>query len=287
MKKESHIHLGNLIIIVGTFLAAVLLVTMTEGRIHYWHLFLIPLLIAGVTYNLGGSLATWFLLTGFIVWSMLYNNYPENNIELWMDGVFGLAIAVGLGIYAKRTKQTSYLLEKMSERDGLTGLENYSHFTQRLSEEKNRSDRYKTPFSLILMDIDHFKTINDSYGHEAGNKVLKQFSEIIRSQTREVDLGARYGGDEFAVVLTNADSESALKFANRICDAIDKLRFDFAGSRQTVTVSAGVATYPQNASTESELVVCADQSLYQAKSEGKNRVCVCSASLKHFTPLPI
>jgi len=277
MGKESRIQLGNLLIIVASFLAVVLLIFLTDRKVHYWHLFVIPILLSAVTYNLGGGLATWVCFTAFIIWSKIYLNYPSSVFDLLVDTVLGLSLVVGFGIYAGKIKRQKALLEKLSQKDSLTGLENYSCFVQRLTEERNRSDRYETLFSLIIMDIDYFKKFNDSYGHEAGNEVLKKISETIQSQTRTIDLGARYGGEEFAVILTNADPDSALRFAQRLRESMSKLAFDFGGESRSITISIGVATYPLDAKTETELIVYADQALYQAKAEGRNRVCAYSS----------
>jgi len=274
MKNKSSIQLGNLIIIIASFLAITLLMYFVGAETYHWHLYMIPLLIGIFTYGLGGGLAVWLAFAGYVVWSIAYGKGVVEQSGALVDLILGLCIAVGLGVYEKRVKKTKALLEKLSEKDSLTGLENYGHFSSRLTEEKNRSDRYETPFSLILMDIDDFKKFNDSYGHEAGNEVLKRIADTIQSHTRNVDLGVRYGGEELAVVLTNADAKAALGFAKRLHGAIGEQTFHFAGGKQSISVSMGVSTYPKDANSETELIVYADQALYKAKGEGKNRICV-------------
>lgn len=277
MKKKNNIRLGNLIIITASFLSVVLLIFFESNDPYYWHFFIIPLLIATFTYNLAGGLTVWFLFAGLAVWFMIDHGYPLDGAGAYSDLLIALGIALGLGVYSKKMKKTKALLEKLSERDSLTNLENYSCFINRINEEKKRSDRYETPFSLIMMDIDHFKKFNDTYGHEAGNKVLKKIAATIEDHVRSVDLGARYGGEEFAVVLTNADSDGALKFAERLHNAVRGLLFNFDGKQQSITVSMGVSTYPKDASSTTEFIVNADQALYKAKTRGRNRVCVYSS----------
>lgn len=284
MKNKSSIRLGNLIVIITSFLAIALLMHFSGAETYHWHLFMIPLLIGIFTYGLGGGLAVWLAFAGYVVWLMTYGESAVEYTGEFVDLLLGLGIAVGLGIYAKRAKRTKALLEKLSEKDSLTGLENYGHFSSKLTEEKNRSDRYETPFSLIFMDIDDFKKFNDSYGHEAGNEVLKRIADTIQSHTRNVDLGARYGGEELAVILTNADAKAALGFAKRLHKAIGEQTFHFAGEKQSISVSMGISTYPKDAKSETELIVYADQALYKAKAEGKNRICIYSTP-NNYCPL--
>jgi len=158
--------------------------------------------------------------------------------------------------------------------DWLTGLYNHGYFKKFLDLEIKKSLRQKYPIGLIMLDVDDFKTTNDSHGHSVGNILLQELAQIIRKSVREVDLVARYGGDEFAVVLPYADIQGVYHVAQRIDLAIRTHRFpDLSTDREPqMTVSMGVAWYPQDAVHVDELIHCADMRLYGAKQKGKNRI---------------
>jgi diguanylate cyclase (GGDEF)-like protein len=159
--------------------------------------------------------------------------------------------------------------------DGLTGLYNHLHFQENLANELLKSQRFRYKVSLLMIDIDHFKQINDKYGHPRGDATLRELSQIIKKTVRAYDVPARYGGEEFAVILPHADHDQALRVAERMRRAVMAHPFRGPSARAPlqVTVSIGVASYPANAKTKVELIDRADQALYLAKSEGRNRVC--------------
>jgi two-component system cell cycle response regulator len=160
--------------------------------------------------------------------------------------------------------------------DKLTGLYNHSYFKHFLDFEIKRSLRQKHSLALIMIDIDDFKQYNDTWGHLAGDGILKDFKEVLKQNTREVDLAARYGGEEFAVVLPYADRENAVSVAERIRTAIHDHPFSHeASSPDTrITASMGIAFCPADAGTVEKLIHKADMGLYTAKRAGKNQVCV-------------
>ncbi|MFN3480244.1 MAG: diguanylate cyclase [Thermodesulfovibrionales bacterium] len=162
-------------------------------------------------------------------------------------------------------------IEKMAITDGLTGLYNHRHFQERVSSEFSRLSRLSTSLSLLLIDIDHFKKINDTYGHPAGDEVLRGVAGVIRDTIRSIDIPARYGGEEFAVLLPDTNIDGAIRMAERLRSSILNRRFSFNEKEIAVTVSTGIATSPYDAKTKEELIERADEALYRAKQSGRNR----------------
>jgi diguanylate cyclase (GGDEF)-like protein len=162
-------------------------------------------------------------------------------------------------------------METMAITDALTGLYNRRHFLEKLAGEVLRSRRYGHQFSLVLMDIDHFKRFNDTCGHIVGDTILKEFGSMLTGCARGSDVVARYGGDEFVILLPCTGQANALSAAERIRSAIEKHTFP---RRKRLTVSVGVATFPHNAGDHMELLARADEALYGAKKLGKNRTLV-------------
>jgi len=165
--------------------------------------------------------------------------------------------------------------------DPLTGLHNRRYLFELLGRELLKARRTRTPVAAILVDIDHFKRFNDSFGHEAGDLVLKRVADVIRDHVRGSDIGCRYGGEELAVILPEATREVALERAERIRHGIEALRLEHDGRPlDTVTASFGVAIFPQHAGDAEALLRAADAALYEAKRAGRNRVVVSQAGLE-------
>ena len=165
-------------------------------------------------------------------------------------------------------------LERLSVTDGLTGLANHRALMQRLHEEGIRAKRTARAFCVIMADVDHFKQYNDSFGHPAGDLVLKQVASLLKDSTRTVDCVARYGGEEFAVLLPETEMSGALEVAERIRAKVERAEFP----NRSVTLSIGVAEFPRDAETTSEIIVVADAALYVAKHSGRNQVAQAGAS---------
>ncbi len=167
-------------------------------------------------------------------------------------------------------------LEQLTIMDEMTGLFNFRHFSACLEREHQRAQRIPTPYSIIFIDIDHFKKYNDRNGHPAGDKLLKEFGQILKKTAREVDVVSRYGGEEFAVICPGTESPGAVRAAERIREAIEKNPFEFGEFQPLGKVSAsiGVSTYPGDGADSKTILKAADDALYAAKSLGRNRVCL-------------
>lgn len=165
-------------------------------------------------------------------------------------------------------------LERLLTLDEKTGLHNFREFRRKLRDEWFRAERYGTPLSLVLLDIDDFKKFNDTWGHPAGDRALQEFATLVAGGARVSDTAARYGGEEFAVILPHTDSVMAMRVAERIRAAVEDFVFTVEDTATRITVSAGVATYPGSSGVDTvdTLIRAADQALYEAKGRGKNRV---------------
>ncbi len=165
-------------------------------------------------------------------------------------------------------------LEEMSRADALTGLSNRRHFRETLAAELARSKRFDLPLSLILLDVDHFKQINDRYGHQAGDEALLSVASVLQRMLRRCDHAARYGGEEFAMILPQTGLEGAQAVAERCRRAVGAAGINTPSGVVRLTVSLGIADYPhESADSVDELIRRADEALYRAKDAGRNRVC--------------
>ncbi len=165
-------------------------------------------------------------------------------------------------------------LAKLVRTDTLTGIANYHYFVQALEQEIERTQRSGQPTSLIMLDIDFFKKVNDHWGHEIGNQALIHLARLLQKIVRKLDIPCRYGGEEFAIILPDTNLAACLPVAERIREGIEKSPLDVAGQPLRITVSLGISTYRgEQEITVEKLVQQADQYLYQAKENGRNRVC--------------
>lgn len=165
-------------------------------------------------------------------------------------------------------------LEQLSISDGLTGLFNHRHLQELVHEEFERARRTGEPLSVVMLDLDHFKRVNDLYGHQAGDRVLQELAEILRHTAREIDKLGRYGGEEFLAILPDTDPVAAEIFAERVRDHVARHPFTVGrGEPLRLTVSCGMATYPQPGVYNPKMLVQrADQAMYAAKAAGRNRI---------------
>jgi len=161
---------------------------------------------------------------------------------------------------------------KLTTIDGLTQIYNKRYFLETIEREIARSSRYRRDMSLVMFDIDHFKKINDTYGHLAGDQVLKILATTIKSKIRREDLFARYGGEEFAIILPEIDGHNASQFAEKIRRIVESSEFVFEHASIDVTISMGVATLSAEIAEAGSLIKAADERLYEAKKSGRNCV---------------
>lgn len=199
-------------------------------------------------------------------------DFSDHDVKL----LEAIALYSAAAIERRAYYQSSIDLRKISITDSLTGLLNRRYFEERLAEEMERSRRHRQPFSLIIMDIDNFKTLNDSFGHLFGDEILKTTTNVIRRCVRIIDIAARYGGEEFAIILPTTDKNDAGIIAERIRADIEceVCLVKDTGTTLNVTVSLGIASFPDDASAAEELINNADRALYRAKSQGKNKVVI-------------
>ena len=187
-----------------------------------------------------------------------------------------------IGFYIKDDHELSLdeQLLAMATTDSLTGLANRLYFQTEARREFDRARRYGRPLSLIIVDLDHFKQVNDTYGHAAGDALLRQFAGILVVTMREGDVIGRLGGEEFGILLPETEMEGALSSANRLREVVDEHTFRYENISIHITISLGAAQYAPHHTNRLDFFESADKALYRAKSEGRNRVCVALGNLK-------
>ncbi|MGB5443837.1 MAG: GGDEF domain-containing protein [Gammaproteobacteria bacterium] len=209
-------------------------------------------------------------------WDRIFEKLEYYRNELKHD--FGLRVAIfDYFINLNKTVSSPVLVEmrvikaaeKMAMLDALTGLYNRRYLDMTLLKEARRALRHDSIFSVVMLDVDNFKAINDSYGHIFGDEVLKRMAAVLTDISREEDIACRYGGEEFVVVLPETGSEGAVRFAERLRD---RMRKEEPFLSKQITVSGGIATFPQNATEPARLLEIADSALYKAKFSGKDRI---------------
>jgi diguanylate cyclase (GGDEF)-like protein len=198
----------------------------------------------------------------------------ESWVRMWVASVrFTIFVIVIIDRVIARWRWHASELERLSRTDSLTGLLNRRRFLEMCEREQIRAARYGRPLSLVLVDLDHFKQVNDTHGHAAGDQVLVEVARVLRSGVRDVDLVARYGGEEFAVLLPDTGRAGAEEVAARCLRLIESTPILVDSQRLDVTASMGVAAIPhERAKRVEDLIRLADDALYRAKREGRNRV---------------
>lgn len=183
-----------------------------------------------------------------------------------------------LSVYRDITerKKIEDMEKELSTKDALTGLYNYRYLMERLESEVKRARRYVLPLSVIMLDIDYFKSVNDVYGHQCGDVILKEFAQRLADFARDVDIVTRYGGEEFVIVLPDTNKNGAIIFGERLLDSIDKYLFDPKDKKMKLKLSMGLVSFPEDGDdigTASGLINSADKALLKAKEKGGNKLC--------------
>jgi len=162
-------------------------------------------------------------------------------------------------------------MQKLATTDGLTGINNHRRFQESLDDVISRVERYNRQVSLILCDIDHFKLVNDTYGHRMGDNVLKRIARILREEVRGADYVARYGGEEFVIILEETDRKGGKYMAERIREKVQNQVFTSDVGKFSITMSLGICTFPIDAKNKEDLIEKSDQALYYCKEHGRNQ----------------
>ena len=196
------------------------------------------------------------------------------NISDFYASLFILGTSfVGLFFTINETKKNNILVKKLSREamhDGMTGLLNHRYFEKRLNEEIERSERYQQNFSLLFLDLDKFKRINDTYGHLFGDLVIKDTANIIKNNVRTHDVVARYGGEEYAVILVNTNKEDCMKTVKRIRENVENHIYTNNEVSERMTISIGIAQFPEDSEEARGLIRFADERMYEVKKLGGN-----------------
>lgn len=241
------------------------------------NLYLLVIITSGLTL---GKLTT-FLILALITCVYIYLGYPvyagttyslENFSRLMAIFSPYLLIAYLTTMLSADLQYARKMFKHLSETDEMTGLYNIRSFNNTLEAEIRKSARYKHIFSILMIDADSLKAVNDQYGHEAGNRLIKALTDSVKSCLRDTDILARYGGDEFIVLLPETGSESAVEVGDRIRKAVQNTAFDMEGNQIKTTVSIGIVSFPAHAENTDDLLKKVDRALYRSKDSGRNTV---------------
>jgi diguanylate cyclase (GGDEF)-like protein len=233
-----------------------------------------------------GSLAVTLWLGNFLV--LAFSFADDVGPALVRQTLLGIVLFLVAGLLLGRVQRLGHAARRQlaatSLTDRLTGLYNYGTFVDYLHNEVTKIDRYGGQVTLVMLDLDHFKQFNDRHGHEAGNELLRRVGATIRAQVREADMPARYGVEEFAVLI-RGDEHQGHELAERLRRALETLSVEVRGGGQAyATLSAGVASLPGAAADEAELVELADRALYESKRRGRDRVTIAAGGAERAVP---
>ncbi len=213
------------------------------------------------------------VLTG-IIYLFKHQNQPVLLEALAIANVtlIGLCILAFSHVYEWTRERSELRLVELAETDSLTGLANRIRLKDTFLRERSRAMREGTPLSIIVIDLDHFKNVNDKYGHEAGDIALQRVAEVLRTHLRASDLPARMGGEEFGILLANTNSKQAAEVSEKIRENVENLDFSADGEEVRITLSGGIAELGRDGDDLRSLLAAADRRLYRAKSAGRNQI---------------
>lgn len=250
----------------------------TSFAVNLLVILLVIAIVGGIVMLSTSTLFAVLSTTLFGIAYLFISYYTMEKLNLWIPVVLPVIAIMGsfalsfLVKYLMKARDFEYQY-KLATIDGLTELYNHRYFQDTLRKQMDIARRYNQAFSLIIVDIDFFKKFNDTYGHQAGDAVLRQVAKILKNNSRTTDYVCRYGGEEMTIILPNTSAEDALFNANRICKAVAETPFNLTPvDKVNVTISLGVATFPDNAQTPQDLIEWADKGLYYAKEHGRNQV---------------
>jgi diguanylate cyclase (GGDEF)-like protein len=213
---------------------------------------------------------------GFIILGKLVEEQSEGGFGALTNRAMASVVLGAFGFLLWKVVRYEHQLFRLSTSDSLTGALNRRHFMAQMGREQKRAERYGARYSLLMLDIDHFKRINDSFGHQVGDEAIRRMADTCNAHLRPTDLLCRYGGEEFIIALTHTEQVGALIAAERIREAVAKIEIPADGKAVRYTVSIGVAPFGTTARLE-DVIEAADQALYAAKTGGRNQVCVAGA----------
>ena len=203
-----------------------------------------------------------------------HDSFEESSLEFVLDTSDFISMSVSNAILYEQTKQ-------LAVTDGLTGISNRPNMEQALQNEFERSMRYGAPLSVVLLDVDHFKGVNDTYGHQKGDEILVAIASLLKKVCRANDIAARYGGEEFLMILPQSNAQGAFKIAERVREEMMKLSFTGNETNFSVTTSCGVAELDRDfIKNTDQLIAMADHALYDAKTGGRNKTIIGSVEKK-------
>lgn len=244
---------------------------MEKVRKLIMHIGIRSILVVPIFYH-SKVIGTLFLRT-----SRAQHTFSEHEISLLNNMAHASANSLYNAFLFEQVEDEKTRLEKLSITDYLTGIYNIRYFYHRIAQEFSRCQRYASAISCLMLDIDHFKKINDIYGHKVGDQVLREFAAALKKHSRKSDVLARYGGEEFILLLPETGPEGVVAEAERIRLCIEEHRFKSLKGSRAITVSVGIATYPDpRIKTCDDLIACADTALFTAKNSGRNQVSVYS-----------
>lgn len=266
--------INSIIFISCTLAVAILSTAYMEDKTYLLNFYILPILYGAYYYGIYGGLGLATLSSALSLIFAHHAGVPIAGTPIIVKLVIFVIVGFVAGLLQRENNRLSNYFLEASLTDKLTGLYNFGCFSKRIKEEISRADRYKRFVGLIMIDIDHFKEYNDTYGHQNGNVVLETLAGLFKRDARQSDVIFRYGGEEFAVIIPEV-REQAYEIAERLRKAVENEKFPGKGdTKEHITISAGVSYHPCPNNTPHNIVERADKALYKAKETGRNRVCM-------------